>query len=155
MLSWCRSFFTRSSCSHAGVRRVARSRTRLGVGISPNRPLLRLRQLLKPACAGRTYLKCARRQRYGVCPLLSSSSLPCDWPLTHSDVHRSIGSLPRANADWLIGVELDNARISRRISATGSGGSGDVLINVTDAADSKLCLRLSSFPKTMNSRQPP
>src|SRR5262249_26080515 len=52
----------------------------------------------------------------------------------------SIGSLPRADSDWFVRVELDNARISARISARRSGDSGDMLINVIDAADLKLCL---------------
>jgi hypothetical protein len=52
----------------------------------------------------------------------------------------SIGSLPRVDSDRRVRVELDNARISRRISASRSGGLGDMLINVIDAADSKFCL---------------
>ena len=59
--------------------------------------------------------------------------------------HDSIGSLPRADSAWLVRVGLDNARISSRISASRSGGSGDMLIYVRDAADLKLCLLLRSF----------
>src|SRR5215472_2184102 len=58
---------------------------------------------------------------------------------------RSIGSLPPADSDSLVFVELDNSRISNRISASRSGGSGDTLINVIDAADLKFCLLLRSF----------
>ena len=43
---------------------------------------------------------------------------------------------------------LDNARISSRISASRSGGSGDMLIYPRDAADLKLCLPLPSFSLT-------
>ena len=49
------------------------------------------------------------------------------------------------DSDWLIPDGLDNARISKRISASRSGGSGDVLINVIDAAELKLCLLLHLF----------
>ena len=59
--------------------------------------------------------------------------------------HDSIGSLPRADSDWLVRVGLDNAKISSRISASRSGGSGDALINVIDAADLRLCLLLGFF----------
>ena len=44
-----------------------------------------------------------------------------------------------------LSVGLDNARISSRISASRSGGSGDMLIYVIDAADLKLCLLLRFF----------
>ena len=40
---------------------------------------------------------------------------------------------------------LDNARISSKISASRSGGSGDMLIYLRDAADLNLCLPLPSF----------
>ncbi len=59
--------------------------------------------------------------------------------------HDSTGSLPRADSEWLVRVGLDNARISSRISASRSDGSGDMLIYVRDAADLKLCLPLPSF----------
>jgi hypothetical protein len=52
--------------------------------------------------------------------------------------------MSRADSDWLA-RGLDNARISSRISASRSGGSGDALINVIDAADLKLCLLLRLF----------
>ena len=45
----------------------------------------------------------------------------------------------------LVRVKSDNARISRRISASRSGGSGDTLINIIDAADLKLCLLVRFF----------
>ena len=83
--------------------------------------------------------------RYGLSPLLSSSSLRCACSLMQCASNNSIGSLPRADSDWLVRVELDNARISSRISASRSGASGDMLINVIDAADSKLCLLLRFF----------
>ena len=57
----------------------------------------------------------------------------------------SIGSLPRADSDWLVRVELDNARISSRISPSRSGGLGRMLIYVRDAADWKFCLLLGLF----------
>ena len=66
--------------------------------------------------------------RYGLCRLLSSSSLRCDCSLTQFASHDLIGSLPRADSAWLVRVGLDNARISSRISASRSGGSGDMLI---------------------------
>ena len=53
--------------------------------------------------------------------------------------------MAHADSDRLISGCLDNARISRRISASRSGGSGDVLINVIDAAELKLCLLLHLF----------
>jgi len=46
-----------------------------------------------------------------------------------------------SDSDWLVRVESDNARISSRISASRSGGSGDMLIYVIDAADLQFCLR--------------
>ena len=49
------------------------------------------------------------------------------------------------DSDWLVRFELDNSRISCRIFARRSGGSGDTLINVIDAADLKLCLLLRFF----------
>ncbi len=49
------------------------------------------------------------------------------------------------DSDWFVRVESDNARISCRISASRSGGSGGMLIYVRDAADLKLCLLLRSF----------
>ena len=58
----------------------------------------------------------------------------------------SIESLPLADSDWLLRVESDNARISSRISASRSGGLGDMLIYVRDAADWKFCLLLRFFP---------
>ena len=58
---------------------------------------------------------------------------------------KSIGLLPRADFDWPVSVESDNARISRRISARRSGGSGKTLINVIDAAELRLCLLFRSF----------
>src|SRR4029077_8320401 len=75
----------------------------------------------------------------------SSSSLRCDCSLTQCVSHDSTGSLPRADSDWLVRVGLDNARISSRIFASRSGGSGDTLIYVRDAADLKFCLLLRSF----------
>jgi hypothetical protein len=57
-----------------------------------------------------------------------------------------------ADSDWLISGGLDNARISKRISASRSGGSGDVLINVIDAAELKLCLLLHLFFLTVERR---
>ena len=57
----------------------------------------------------------------------------------------SIGSLQRADSDWLVPVGLDNARISCRISASRSVASGDTHINVIDAADLRLCLLSGSF----------
>jgi len=83
--------------------------------------------------------------RYGLCLLLSSSSLRCDCSLTQCASNNSIGSLPLTDFDWLVRVESDNARISSRISASRSGGSGDMLIYVRNAADLKLCLLLDSF----------
>ena len=83
--------------------------------------------------------------RYGLCRLLSSSSLRCDCSLTQYASHDSIGSMPRADSDWLVRFGLDNARISSRISASRSGGSGDTLINVRDATELKLCLPYSLF----------
>ena len=83
--------------------------------------------------------------RYGPRRLLSSSSLRCDFSLTQCVSHDSTGSLPRTDSEWLVRVGLDNARISSRISASRSGGSGDMLIYVRDAADLKLCLLLPSF----------
>ena len=83
--------------------------------------------------------------RYGLCRLLSSSSLRSDCSLAQCASHDSIGSLQRADSDWLVRFGLDNARISSRISASRSGGSGDMLINPRDAADLKLCLPLPSF----------
>ncbi len=56
-----------------------------------------------------------------------------------------MGSLHCADSDSLVRFGLDNARISSRISASRSGGSGDVLIYVIDAAELKLCLLLRSF----------
>jgi hypothetical protein len=49
------------------------------------------------------------------------------------------------DSDWLVRVGLDNARISSKISASRSGGSGDMLVYLRDAADLKLYLRLRSF----------
>ena len=46
---------------------------------------------------------------------------------------------------WLGRVESDNARISCRISASRSGDFGDMLINVTDAADPRFCLLFAFF----------
>ena len=66
--------------------------------------------------------------RYGLCRLLSSSSLRCDGSLAQCASNNSIGSLPLTDSDWLVRVESDNARISSRISASRSGGSGDMLI---------------------------
>ena len=90
--------------------------------------------------------------RYGLCGLLSSSSLRCDCSLTQCASNNSIESLPRSDSIWLVRVELDNARISSSISASCSGGSGDTLINVIDAANLKLCLLLRFFwwPKSIN-----
>lgn len=48
------------------------------------------------------------------------------------------------DSDWLVAVELDNARISCRISASRCGAF-DVLIYVTDANEMKSCLLLRSF----------
>ena len=59
--------------------------------------------------------------------------------------NNSIGSVPRADSDWLVPVGLDNARISSRISASRSGGSGDILINIIDVANLELCLLLRVF----------
>jgi hypothetical protein len=53
--------------------------------------------------------------------------------------------VPRPDSVWLVPVELDNVRISNRISASRSGGSADALINVIDAAESKFCLLLNFF----------
>ena len=77
--------------------------------------------------------------RYGLCPLLPPSSL------TTSESNSSIGSLPLMDSDWLVRVESDNARISSRISASGSGWLGGMLINIRDAADLKFCLLLRFF----------
>ena len=49
------------------------------------------------------------------------------------------------DSGWLVRLESDNARISSRISASRSGGSGGMLIYVRDAADLKLCLLLRFF----------
>jgi hypothetical protein len=49
------------------------------------------------------------------------------------------------DSGWLVRLESDNARISSRISASRSGGSGGMLIYVIDAADLILCLLLRSF----------
>ena len=59
--------------------------------------------------------------------------------------HDSIGSLSPADSDWLVLVGLDKARISNKISASRSGGSGGMLIYVKDAAELKLCLFLRFF----------
>jgi hypothetical protein len=83
--------------------------------------------------------------RYGFCRLLSSSSLRCALSSTQCASDNSFGSLPLADSDCLVRVELDNSRISSRISATRSGGLGGRLIYVTDAADLELCLLLRSF----------
>jgi hypothetical protein len=66
--------------------------------------------------------------RYGLCRLLSSSSLPCNCSLAQCASNNSLGSLPLTDSDWLVRIESDNARISSRISASRSGGSGDMLI---------------------------
>ena len=83
--------------------------------------------------------------RYGLCRLLSSSSLRWDCSLTQCASNDSIGSLPLTDSDWLVRVESDNVRISSRISASRSGGSGDMLIYVIDATELKLCLLLWFF----------
>jgi hypothetical protein len=49
------------------------------------------------------------------------------------------------DSDWLVRVESDSARISSRISASRSGGSGDMLIYIIDATELKLCLLLRFF----------
>ena len=59
--------------------------------------------------------------------------------------NNSIGSLSRADSDSLVRSGLDNAKISSRTSASRSGGSGDMLIYVRDAADLKLCLPYTLF----------
>jgi len=82
---------------------------------------------------------------YGIWWLLSSSALRCECSSTRYAWDNSLGSLPLADSDWLVRAGLDKARTSSRISASRSGGSGDTLINVIDAADSKLCLHLPSF----------
>jgi len=82
---------------------------------------------------------------YGLCPVLFSSFVRCDCSVTRFASDNSTGSLPSADSDWLVRVDLDNARISSRISASRFGGSGDMLINVIDAADFGLCLLLPSF----------
>lgn len=46
---------------------------------------------------------------------------------------------------WLDRAESDKARISCRISASRSGDFGDMLINVTDAANAEFCLLLPFF----------
>jgi hypothetical protein len=77
--------------------------------------------------------------------LLASSSFRWDCSSAQCASNNSIGSLPHADSDWLVRIELDNARISWRISASRSGGLGGMLIYVTDAAALKLCLLLPSF----------
>ena len=59
-----------------------------------------------------------------------------------SALNDSIESLPRADSDWPVRVESARARISSRTSASRSGGSGNMLIKVIDAADLKFCLLL-------------
>src|SRR5262245_31513514 len=83
--------------------------------------------------------------RYGLCQLLSSSFLRCDSSSTQCASNNSIESLRLADSDWLILVGSDNARISSRICASRSGGSGGMLIYVIDAADLRLCLLLYFF----------
>ena len=83
--------------------------------------------------------------RYDVRRLFSSSVPGCDCSSPQGGLNNSLGSLPHADSDWLVPVGLDNARISRRISASRSGCSGDVLICVIDAADLNLCLLLRFF----------
>ena len=83
--------------------------------------------------------------RYDLCRSLSLCPACCDWSLTQCTSNNPIESPPLADSDWLVGVELDNARISCRIFASRSGGSGDTLINVIDAANLKLCLLLRFF----------
>ena len=79
---------------------------------------------------------------------------PLRLSLTQCALNNSIGSLPRADSDSLVRVELENARISTRISASRSGASGARSINVIDAADLKLCLLLHLFwPKSKESVQ--
>ena len=65
-----------------------------------------------------------------------------------------MGSLPRADSDWLVRVELDNARISSRISASRSGDSGEALINLIDAADLELCLCFPLFADDVGNSHP-
>ena len=57
-------------------------------------------------------------------------------------IDQLIGSLPHADLEWLVPDELDNARISLRISASRSGRSSDTLINLINAADLEFCLLL-------------
>ena len=83
--------------------------------------------------------------RYGVWRSLCSSSLRCVCSLAQSASNDWIRSLPRGDSDWFVRVGLDKARISSRISASRSGGSGGTLINVIDAADLRLCLLLHFF----------
>ena len=93
------------------------------------------------------YLRARAREdlRYDLCRLFSSSAPGCACSLTQCGSNNSLGSLPHTDSDWLVRVGLDNARISSRISASRSGGSGDMLIYVRDAADLKLCLPLYPF----------
>src|SRR5215211_6211000 len=79
--------------------------------------------------------------RYDLHRLLSFTSLCCDCSLMQFASDNSLEPLLLADSDWLVRVEPDNARISSRISANRSGGSGDMLIYVIDAADLRFCLR--------------
>ena len=64
--------------------------------------------------------------------------------LTQCASTSSIGSPPHVDSKWLAPAELDYARISPRISASGFGSSGDSLINLINAAESKfVCFRNS------------
>ena len=83
----------------------------------------------------------AKDSRYGLW-LLSSSSLRCDCSLIQCASNDSIGSLPLTDSNWFVRVESDNARISSRISASRSGGLGDMLIYVRDVACLRFCLLL-------------
>jgi hypothetical protein len=86
-----------------------------------------------------------RRRGYYVRRLFSSSAPGCDSFLTLCASRDPTGLVPHLGSDWLVSVGLDNARISSRISASRSGGSGGMLIYVVDAAELKLCLLLRSF----------
>jgi len=65
--------------------------------------------------------------RYGLCRLSFFSSLRCGSSSTQCASDNPLRSR-LMDSDWFVRVESDNARISSKISARRSGGSGGMLI---------------------------
>ena len=89
---------------------------------------------------------------------LRRASSPRDAPalsilLTHCAASNSVGSSGRDGPESFVRVGLDKAIISRRISASRSGCSAELLINVIDGAEAIFCLLNESSAQTRKARK--